>query len=56
MSWDYKVDKDGKLEIIVSRWYNAPPPKGLGSKVITVYAEGFEPNEPVQVDILGEDN
>lgn len=57
MSWDYRVDEDGSLEIIVSRWYNTPPPNGNGRRVIRFYADGFEPNEPISVEVIGsEDN
>ena len=55
MSFDYKVDEKGNLEIIVSRWYCSPPPKGKGIKEIRLLATGFEPNEPVQVEVLGEE-
>jgi len=51
MSWDYVVGKDGCLEIIVSRWYN----RG-GNKRETLIASGFEPYEPVQVEVCGEDD
>lgn len=54
MGWDCKVDKNGRLEIIVSRWYNQPPPKGRGEKIVWLCAEGFEPHEPVQVEICGD--
>ena len=56
MSWDYRVDKDGKLEIIVSRWYNQAPPKGKGERIIHLEVDGFEPNEPVQVEVCGEES
>ena len=48
MSWDFRVDKNGKLEVIVSRWNNSK-----GERVMRMWAEGFEPNEPVQVEIVG---
>ena len=48
MGWDYRVDKEGKLEIIISRWYNQKD-----KRVVTLIADGFEPNEPVQVEICG---
>lgn len=50
MSWDYKCNENGELEIIVSRWYN----RG-GNYRVTLMARGFEPNEPVQVEVLGGD-
>jgi len=55
MSWDYRVDADGRLEIIISRWYCQRPPEGKGERVIRLWADGFEPNEPVQVEICGEE-
>lgn len=51
MSWDYVVDKNGNLEVIVSRWYSDRLPK----KEIYLCASGFEPYEPVQVEVCGED-
>lgn len=48
MSWDYVVDKDGCLEIIVSRWYNK-----TGNRREVLQACGFEPYEPVQVEVCG---
>ncbi len=56
MSWDYRVDKNGNLEVIVSRWYNSPHPEGKGEKMVALLATGFEPNEPVQVEVLARDN
>ena len=50
MSWNYVCDKSGSLEIIVSRWYNHE-----GDKRECFVAVGFEPYEPVEVDILTED-
>jgi len=50
MSWDYVCDEEGRLEIIVSRWYNK-----TGNRVETVYAYGFESYEPVSVEVCGED-
>lgn len=50
MSWDSVVDKNGHLEIIITRWYN----KGCAREV-RLNATGFEPYEPVQVEICSED-
>lgn len=50
MSWDYVVDKDGNLGIIVSRWYNEK-----GNREVRLIATGFQPYEPVQVEVCGED-
>ena len=50
MSWDYVVDRNGNLEIIVSRWYNKTSPKE-----VRLIASGFIPFEPVQIDVYGED-
>lgn len=50
MSWDYVCDENGSLEIIVSRWYNAK-----GERREIVIASGFEPYEPVSVEVCGED-
>jgi len=50
MSWDYVVDKNGCLEIIVSRWYCSK-----GERMVKLTARGFESYEPVQVEICGED-
>ncbi len=51
MSWDYRVDKNGNLEIIVSRWYT----KGKGKRIVSLVAPGFEPHEAVQVEICGKE-
>lgn len=48
MSWDYVCDQDGCLEILVSRWYNK-----TGKKESLVSASGFEPYEPVQLEVFG---
>lgn len=50
MSWNYVVDKDGNLEIIVTRWYGQ-----IGQKESHLIASGFIPFEPVQVEVYGED-
>jgi hypothetical protein len=50
MSWDYVVDEKGNLEIIVSRWYNESR-----KREVRLLATGFEPYEPVQVEVCGED-
>ena len=51
MSYDYITDDCGRLEIIVNRWYNK-----YGNRSITVYADGFEPYEPVSLEVIGEDD
>lgn len=51
MSWDYVVNEKGELEVIVSRWYNRT------SQMTHSYTfSGFEPFEPVQVEICAEDD
>ena len=52
MSWDYVVDEHGNLEIIISRRYNDRLPQ----KRVSVVANGFMPFEPVQVDIISQDD
>ena len=50
MSYDYVCDEEGRLEIIVSRYYNR-----TGDRREIVYAYGFEPYEPVSVEVCGEE-
>jgi len=56
MGWDYFADEDGCVEIEVRRWYNQQPPNGKGPLEVTVVASGFEPNEPVCVEVLADCN
>ena len=49
MSWDYVVDKNGCLEIIVGRYYNMD-----SKRKVTLHASGFQPYEPVSVEVCGE--
>jgi len=49
MSWHYVCDRDGCLQILVSRFYNR-----TGNKEEILTASGFEPYEPVDVDICSE--
>ena len=48
MSWDYVCDETGGLVIIVTRWYNLE-----GNREERLIATGFEPYEPVSVEVIG---
>ena len=54
MGWHYIADKNGDIEILVTRWNNYPPPKGLGPLEVRLVASGFEPNELVDVEIMAD--
>jgi len=51
MGWDYRADENGRLEILVGRWDTL----GKGGKEVLLVAEGFEPNEPLQVEVFAKE-
>lgn len=52
MSWDYVTDEHGNLEIIVTRWYSDRLPQ----RRVSVVANGFMPFEPVQIEVISQDD
>lgn len=51
MSWSHVCDGNGRIEIFVSRWYNK-----YGNLEKHICIDGFQPYEPVDVEICGEDD